>query len=69
MICNVCKKRYASFPDEDFASSLSGNILPLNDGANKRRAKIFESDEVGVCGPACEKVLDIMALMPLTSDA
>lgn len=54
MICPICNQRYADFPPEDFEyDSEKGETVIKSEGAEKRRAKEYESDEERVC-PDCQ---------------
>ena len=68
MICSVCAKRFAPFPEEDFKLVEGEKFAPIKEGAEERRLEVFESDKVGVCGPICEEAIDLMVLSPLISD-
>jgi len=47
MICPKCRQRYAPYPEEDF--KFDGKDIIAMQGAEKRRIKVFQSDEQEVC--------------------
>ena len=53
MICPKCIQRYAPYPEEDF--KFDGKDIIAMQGGEKRRIKVFQSDEQEVCKACDEK--------------
>jgi hypothetical protein len=59
MICSQCKTRYAPFDPKDFDRMDNGFPVPNHDKAEANRTEVFNNDNIGICSPDCQEVLDL----------
>lgn len=60
MICVICSKRYAPFPEEDFVFIPGIGFVPKTPEAEIKRENLFISDKPGDCSPECEETADMI---------
>lgn len=62
MICRVCGERYAPFPKKDWHFIKGKGFFPRHSQVERKRQKLWQSDEKGVCSPECDEQSLVAAL-------